>query len=199
MYGRLPERPNGRAFAAWDAREAAISYARAGLWVLPLRWVEREGLCSCGRADCPTPGKHLRNRCATRDPGVIRDWWRRWPTANVGLATGRQNGLLVLDVDAAGGNRSLRELARRHGPLPATLAVRTGGGGRHLYFRHPGARIASPEDWRPGIDLRADGAYVVAPPSLHRSGRRYEWIDRKGPAAVADIPGWLRKLLPRDA
>lgn len=133
------------------------------------------------------------NRCATRDPDVIRAWWRRWPNANVGLTTGPENRLVVLDVDVEGdGERSLRALVREHGPLPRTAAVRTGSGGRHLYFRHPGRPVPSPEDWRSGIDVRADGAYVVAPPSLHRSGRRYEWL---GGPAVAAAPAWLIDLL----
>src|SRR6185312_2532469 len=129
---------------------------------------------------------------------VLREWWRQWRHANVGIVTGARSGLVVLDVDAQhGGADSLVELQRRYGRLPETLRVATGGGGEHWYYRHPGADIllrnAAGLDKQPGLDIRGDGGYVVAPPSWHASGARYEWIDGEG--VVAPLADWLLKLL----
>ena len=73
------------------------------------------------------------------------------------------------------------------------MEARTGGGGRHLYFRHPGGTVHNKVGLAPGIDLRGDGGLVVAPPSLHRSGRRYRWLRGCDPAALAPapLPDWL--------
>ena len=158
--------------------------------------VDPAGRCSCGDPGCTTPGKHLRNLCATRSPERLRDWWRRWPGANVGLPTGPENGLLVLDVDSdQGGDASLDRLSRRYGPVDADLEALTGGGGRHLYFRYPPYPVPSRNGWREGIDIRGAGGYVVAPPSRHASGRLYRW--RRGPGAggPGDAPEWLLALL----
>ena len=91
---------------------------------------------------------------------------RRWPTANVGIATGARSGLVVLDVDPRhGGDEQLAAFEAEHGKLPETAAVVTGGGGAHYYFNHPGGDIRS-RKLSPGLELKADGTFVVAPPSL---------------------------------
>ncbi len=88
-----------------------------------------------------------------------------WPEANVGVATG--DGLVVLDVDPRhGGDRSLIELEEGHGDV-VTLAARTGGGGVHLYLE---GDLPARNSFRPGLDLKGSGGFVVAPPSLHKSG-----------------------------
>lgn len=174
--------------------EAARDYVARGLWVVAIQWTLPDGRCSCGETDCITPGKHLRSPLATLRSQTLAEWERRWPRANVGLLTGRRNGLVVIDVDPAeGGARSLRSLELRLGPLPEGPEVRTGGGGRHLYFRHPGETLLTRNDWRRGLDLRGERGYVVAPPSRHRSGRRYVWVrpleDRRLPPPLP--PPWL--------
>jgi len=123
----------------------------------------------------------------------IVSWWRRWPDANLGIVTGSVSRLGVLDIDPRnGGDRSLDGLEARWGPLPATLEDRTGGGGRHLWFaiadRLPMAILA------PGVELKGEGGLVVAPPSLHASGARYEWVPGCSPAdrPPAPLPPWLR-------
>jgi hypothetical protein len=131
-------------------------------------------------------------------PSEPAHWWARWPDANLGVVTGRVSGLLVLDVDPdKGGAASLAALEAAHGRLPATLEVATGGGGRHLYFRHPGGRVGCAVGLRPGLDLRGDGGYVVAPPSIHPSGRAYVTaaLAPGGPPPPAPAPGWLLALL----
>jgi len=161
--------------------EVVLAYASRGWHVIPLYEPDGEGRCSCGRAACASPGKHPRitrwQHRATTDAEQIREWWRRWPSANVGIATG-PSGLLVVDVDQSkGGEVSLSKLEARFAALPATLRVRTGGGW-HVYFTAPlGVEVRNSNGkLGPGIDVRAAGGYVVAPPSLHASGKRYEWI-----------------------
>lgn len=128
----------------------------------------------------------------------VRDWFHRWPAGNLGIVTGALSGLIVLDVDPKhGGEASLRALEEEHGPLPVTLEAVSGGGGRHLYFRHPGGALHNRAGLRPGIDLRGDGGCIVTPPSLHASGRRYRWAPGRGPGErdPAPLPGWLLREL----
>jgi energy-coupling factor transporter ATP-binding protein EcfA2 len=117
-----------------------------------------------------------------------------WPHANIGIATG-PSGLVALDVDPdKGGGESLVSLVAQHGQLPDTIAAITGGGGQHYYFRAGDAPVgSSASKLGPGLDIRAVGGYVVAPPSLHRSGRRYQWEVSGHPDDVdlAPPPDWL--------
>ena len=138
---------------------------------------------------------HQQRRAA---PGEVRDWYRRWPLANVGIVTGQISSLVVIDVDPGhGGEDSLEDLVTRFGALPPTLTVRTGGGGRHLYFSAPAdpVPVRSRVGVAPGIDVRAEGGMIVAPPSVHPSGKRYEWIAAGAPAAPAPLPRWLMALV----
>jgi hypothetical protein len=125
----------------------------------------------------------------------VRDWYARWPDAGLGFVTGAVSGLVVLDVDPGhGGTASLSEIEAREGSLPDTIEAATGGGGRHLYFAHPGGRVGNRAGIAPGIDLRGDGGMIVAPPSLHPSGQRYRWRPGHAPGeiALAPLPGWLQ-------
>ena len=154
---------------------SALEYAARGWFVIPLHSPTARG-CSCGRADCQSPAKHPRTahglKDASRESATIREWWERWPDANIGILTGPESGFFVLDVDGKQGEESLIELERRGCHLPDTYTVRTGGGGQHLYFlwlqgadvRNSQSKIA------PGLDIRGQGGYVAAPPSLHASG-----------------------------
>ncbi len=114
---------------------------------------------------------------ATTDGTQIRQWWARWLDATIGVPTGVASGLVVLDIDPRhGGEESLATLIAAHGPLPETVESRTGGGGRHLFFQHPGGYVPNSSGrLGPGLDIRGDGGYVIVPPSLHASGQRYEW------------------------
>jgi hypothetical protein len=177
---------------------AAVQYAGRGWPVLPVQWVMTSGVCSCQRADCAGPGKHPLTahgvNDATTDLEVIQRWW---PKANVGIATGAVSGLVVVDIDPRhGGDGTLDHLLEEHGRLPDTVEVLTGGGGRHLYFAHPGGRVLS-KTIAPGVDVKGDGGYVVAPPSVHASGRRYEWeaSSLPGMVPVASLPRWLADLV----
>jgi hypothetical protein len=140
--------------------------------------------------------REYQQRCPT--PSELRTWFTHWPEANLAVVTGIQSGLVVLDVDAAhGGVENLAALEDRHGELPATLEAITGGGGRHLYFGHPGGFVPNRVAIEPGLDLRGDGGYVVVPPSVHPSGRPYAWRAGHGPNEVqpAELPGLLLGLI----
>ncbi|MCZ6847682.1 MAG: bifunctional DNA primase/polymerase, partial [Alphaproteobacteria bacterium] len=164
---------------------AAFRLAMRGLRVLPL----------VPGAKFPMKGIHG-CRSATRDPDVVRAWWAKWPSANIGIATGARSGLWVLDIDPRhGGVVALAALESDHGPLPATITASTPRGGRHHYWRWPtdgpeirnsGARVGD------GLDVLGEGGSVVAPPSIRALGGRYAWCDTG--AALADAPVWLVDL-----
>jgi len=170
-----------------DVRSAALSYGTRGWAVIPMEPRGKRPL---------VPWLEFQQRHATTSE--IESWLQRWPDANVGLVTGRVSGLVVLDIDPRhSGLDSLSLLEVEYGPLPTTIRALTGGDGRHLYFAHPGPAVANRVAARPGIDVRADGGCVVAPPSMHPSGRRYAWAAGCAPDQVtlAPLPDWLRDLL----
>ena len=129
----------------------------------------------------------------------VETWFGRWPDANIGIVTGQISNLIVLDIDPRhGGDESLDRLALRSGRLPPTLTVQTGGGGRHFYFTALAEPAALPSRvaLAPGIDVRAEGGLVVAPPSVHPSGRRYRWVScRESCQDAAPLPRWLVALI----
>lgn len=186
---------------------AALAYAARGWAVFPAWWANPDGSCACADRACSSPGKHpvavLARRGvldATVDERLLARWWGKVPRSNVAVATGPVSGLLVLDVDDRhGGDESLDRLLARYGQLPPTPVVLTGGGGRQYYFRHPaGVTVrSSAGKLGPGLDVRAAGGYVIAPPSLHRSQRRYTWdvTAHYEDLPLAQPPDWLIRLL----
>ena len=179
--------------------EAALVYAKHGWAVFPVNSV-RGGRCSCGKPNCKDIGKHPRTRHghkdATLDITQIKQWWGECSDANVGIATG-PSGLVVLDFDVDKGKdgfQSLVELEQEFGPLPETFTTRTGGGGQHRFFRAPVGRIGNRIGFRPGVDIIAHSGYVIAPPSSHASGDRYEVVEGASLERLADTPEWLVEL-----
>jgi len=158
--------------------QTATALGRRGVAVFPCQ----------PRGKTPATARGLHD--ATTDPERIYSWWHAMPDLNIGIATGRISRFWVLDVDDEDGEASLRKLEAEHGVLPATVEVITGKG-RHLYFRigeHPIRNSAG--QIAPGIDVRGDGGYVLAPPSIHPSGRAYAWsVDSAH--EFADGPDWL--------
>jgi bifunctional DNA primase/polymerase-like protein/primase-like protein len=131
-------------------------------------------------------------------PGDVAAWFRRWPNANIGIVTGKISGLAVVDVDPRhGGHESLAALEGEYAPLPSTVEVLTGGGGRHLYFASSGELLRSRVALAPGVDLRAEGGLVVAPPSIHASGGLYRWdlFHHPEDTPIAPLPSWLGLLV----
>lgn len=150
--------------------DAALAYAARGWAVFPL--VERDKV----------PKVAGGFKVATTDEEQIRAMWERFPDCNIGIATGSMSGGLVvvdLDIDderGKDGNAVLRAWEREHGELPETVCAVTGGGGEHIVFKaSEPVRCAVGEGEFEGVDVRADGGYIVAPPSVHPNGRRYEW------------------------
>jgi hypothetical protein len=127
---------------------------------------------------------------ATTDPDMIRRWWRAEPQCNVAIATGALSGIFVVDVDGLDAEFELRRLEAEHGALPPTVEVITGNG-RHAYFKMPATPLRnSASKIAPHVDVRGDGGYVIAPPSIHPSGRAYAWsVDCA--SAIAAAPDWL--------
>jgi hypothetical protein len=183
--------------------EAALAYARRGWPVFPLHHPDPHRGCSCIDAnECRSPGKHPRTRKglkdATTDERQVRRWWELYPLANVGLAMGRKSGLVAVDVDPrSGGDAAITELIERYGDLPNTLEAITGGGGSHILFAHPGVTFKNSSSvLGEGLDVKTDGGYIVAAPSLHSSGKRYSWRTRRRPSAM---PHWLLNLLTAES
>jgi hypothetical protein len=170
-----------------NLRQAALALAGKGMRVFPCKEHSKE----------PAIKDNLRH--ATTDPNVIVGWWRSYDF-NIGIATGLDTGIWVLDVDGDEGEATLRELEATHGALPPTIEAITGAG-RHLYFRWPtGSNIRNSQlrDDLPGLDWRGNRGYVLAPPSTHPNGRRYCWsVDSA--SEFADAPDWLIELVTKGA
>lgn len=134
---------------------------------------------------------------ATCDTQMLNGWFDNYPDANIGIACGKRSGIVVLDVDAdRGGYESLTALISVHGRLPETPVSKTGSGGEHIFFKHPGVEIRnSAGKLGQGLDIRGDGGYVVAPPSIHPNGNVYEWVVRPSQIELADMPEWMIELL----
>lgn len=126
---------------------------------------------------------------------MVLRWWGQWPAANIGVACGRQSGIVVLDVDPRnGGLESINALVAEHGTLPWGPIAKTGGGGQHYYYRYPQQTITNHHPL-PGIDIQSDGQQVVVAPSVHSTGVSYEWYDEAGPdEALPEMPAWLLAL-----
>jgi hypothetical protein len=161
---------------------AALGYAAAGRAVFPLMVRSKEPAIARGFKACTT------------NPETIRRYWRV-PDRNIGLATGAISGVWVLDVDGDDGAASLRALEAEHGKLPETWISSTGRG-RHVWLRYTAPIPSSTGRIAPNLDVRADGGYVLVPPSVHPNGRIYKWITPpKGEPAEA--PEWLVTLARR--
>jgi Bifunctional DNA primase/polymerase, N-terminal/Primase C terminal 1 (PriCT-1) len=167
---------------------AALGFAKRGCHVFPCK-IDKKPITEHGFKD------------ATTDTAQIEAWWRSFPGACIGVATGAVSGFFVLDVDDRhDGDVLLRRLEAAHGELPSTVEVITGGGGRHLYFRYPSGHKIGNSAGRlgDGLDVRGDGGYVIAPPSPHASGRCYDWsVDSTD--KFADAPGWLLEQIAKPA
>jgi hypothetical protein len=180
-------------FDQTDPKVAALAYAARGLAILPLATGAKTPL--------------TRNGCksASKDAQQITSWWTKSPDANVGIATGSPSlNLVVIDVDrkanGVDGDDALAVLTAAFGDLPTTWEVKTGGGGRHIYFTTPdGKTVKNRIGFVPGVDVRGEDGYVVGPPSVHQSGRRYAWEVSHHPdeVPIARLPGWLFDLLTR--
>ncbi len=171
--------------------EAALQYADLGWYVFPL-----------------VPGQKIPRtphgvKDATTDKKQIEEWWTKWPNANIAVACGKTSGVYVIDVDESkrggiSGRVSLKEFPN----LPFTIIQNTPRGGFHAFFkaRNPPANRNS---FRPDIDIRGDGYYVVIAPSVlskihpHPNGGKYEWVKGQSPWDIlpAEYPDFMRPVV----
>ena len=180
--------------------DCAEYYISQGWGVIALYTIVN-GKCDCVNPECTSPGKHPhRKLCpngssnATKDPAVVANWFKR--NVNIGICTGADSGLCVLDVDPKnGGDSSLKKFI-----LPKTVEVITGSGGRHFYFKiSAGVTIKnSASTLGPGLDVRGDGGYVVAPPSVHIAGGEYRFKLDPRAVPLAEAPAWLYETKKAD-
>lgn len=129
-------------------------------------------------------------KAATTDHAQITTWWETRPDANIGIATGKLSGFVVLDVDQA---NALHQFDK----LPHTITVYTGTG-KHIWFEAPDRHIPnSASKIAPGLDIRGDGGYVIAPPSIHENGKMYRWDIMHHPEKIplAPLPDWLMEKI----
>jgi hypothetical protein len=161
-------------------QHAAMAYAKRGKAVFPCRLDKR-----------PFTAHGLKD--ATSDPEQVEAFWEQYPGASIGLPTGPDSGLWVLDIDLPDGPATLATLEQENGPLPPTLEQQTGSGGRQLFWEWNGAEIRnSAGKLGPGVDVRGTGGYCIVPPSPHPSGNKYHWKNTVDPAPA---PGWLVDLI----
>ncbi|MCX5784572.1 MAG: phage/plasmid primase, P4 family [Elusimicrobia bacterium] len=140
----------------------ALSLAEQGWPVFPLEPNGKKPITRNGFKD------------ATTSAEAIQQWWERNPDANIGLATGVVSGIAAVDIDVKKGAKGRESAAGLNGGLPPTLKVLTPSGGWHLYYVCPEGGLRSRNGLLPGVDLKADGGYVVAPGSTI-DGKAYEW------------------------
>lgn len=181
----------------------ALYWAANDVPVFPLYSVTPEGVCRCrDGAQCKSPGKHPKTlrglKEATTDKAKIQKWCRADPQANIGGATGGTVRLLAVDCDPRhGGDASLHDLVEVHGAeWLDTLQVKTGSGGHHFLFIYPeDVELRNTTNkLAPGIDTRAEGGYIVLPPSQHVSLKRYELANM---VETQQAPTWLIEELTR--
>lgn len=168
--------------------EKALEYASMGFAVFPV----------CQRNKKP----HTPNGCldAKRDPGAIRFWWSKWPDASIGIATGSiSNGLVVVDLDMdedkdLDGYHELDKWERENGSMPESWRSITGRGGYHIFFKS-NKIFSNRTRVLPGVDVRGEGGYIIAPPSIHPNGRRYEWEVAPEDMPLAEVDDVVEKLI----
>lgn len=180
----------------------AQSYARKYGWpVFPIHEALPDGRCTCGMISCKNQGKHPRTRNglknASTDPEQINQWWRTFPNAPIAILCGGQHGPIVIDVDVPEGEPTWAALVQKYG-IQITITAKTGGGGEHFYFaRHQLPVQSKMGGLGLGVDLCADGHYVIAPPSIHASGERYAFRPGMGPVdgmPLAPCPDWVLEV-----
>lgn len=175
-----------------DILEYAIKYAKMGLAIHPVNQKDK------------TPYLKAWQERATTDLSQIRTWWRTYPNAMIGCATGKKSGgICVIDIDrddqkGVDGYESMRHFWREYGEFADSWQSITGRGGYHYFFK-TSKEIKNRVGILDGVDIRGDGGYVVLPPSMHPNGNRYEWEydpDETDLADANDTVNYLLNLKP---
>lgn len=168
---------------------AALHYAKDYGWaVFPVQKESKRPLTPHG---CKDAKKHA---------GAIKAWWKRHPDASIGIATGSISKLIVIDEDVdsvkgINGFESVMFWERDNEPLPETVQSITGRGGYHLFFRYDGSDIKNRAGLLEGVDVRGEGGYIIAPPSIHPNGTEYQWENAPEDVQIAELNDVVRRLL----
>ena len=163
--------------------DIATFYTQHNIKVFPVKRQDKKPLCANGF------------KAATTDKVVLQEWNNKFPNCNVGIPTGHINNIFVVDIDGEQGIESLNHLELIHGKLDAPTVIT--GKGKHLYFKMPEnvELKCSTSKIADHIDIRANGGYVVAPPSVHENGHRYTWENFVSNQDFPDAPTWLISLM----
>lgn len=166
--------------------DLALSYARKNRPVFPCHPDKKSPLVANGF------------KAATTDIDTVEKWWKEFPSAMVGLPTGDVTDIFVLDIDERddySGSQTLAELEQTHGKLPETYTVFTPSGGKHMYFKNVNDLKSSVSIVGKGLDIRANGGYVIAAGSFTSSGTDYQFVNQK---PVTEAPDWLVRLAKKE-
>ena len=179
---------------AQEISNIVYEYAKRGWHVFPIHGIKEDRQCTCGKIACPDAGKHPATRNglkdATCDEAKLREMFAD-DRYNIGVRTGKVSGITVIDIDVGDGKlgaETWQELIAEHGE-PNTLMSKTGSGGMHVFFKYNAALKTGTNTLGKGVDVRNDSGYVVVPPSSHRSGGTYEWLNEGTP--LDDLPEYL--------
>ena len=181
-------------------KDIALQYLNKGLSVIPLvspsmvsgNPTEEEVIYKCKRA--LVKWAEFQDRHPTEDE--VNAWWDEWPDANIGIVTGKISNLVVFDVD----KQDAIEYAEEEGGFPITVKA-TSGKGCHIYVQYPEFEVRNSTNTDLGLDIRGDGGYIVAPPSIHGSGRQYEWAEGYSIHEIDPAPceQWMEYFLKEQA
>lgn len=169
--------------------DAAIKYATKYNWaVFPVSPKTKKPLTPHGCKD------------AKKEVGPIKAWWKKWPDSGIGIATGSISKLIVIDEDidedkGIDGCHEIMMWERDNGSLPETVSAITGRGGSHLYYHYAGNDIGNRAGLLDGVDVRGEGGYIIAPPSLHPNGTEYAWENGPDEIELSEITDTIWKLL----
>ncbi|MFA5792196.1 MAG: bifunctional DNA primase/polymerase [Candidatus Paceibacterota bacterium] len=153
--------------------QAALRFQERGLSVIPVKKDKTPFLPFW---------KEYQTKPASREE--IESWFTNTNPEGIAIVTGKISGIVVLDVEHDGDTTGLE--------IPNTPTVKSGGGGKHYYFKYPeGGMKNTTRIFNRKIDIRGDGGYVVAPPSLHKTGNHYEWEIELDKIPLAEIPEWM--------
>ena len=162
--------------------DSAIAYRRRGLSIIPIKPKDKKPYVTWEPYQNEPPSE-----------AVIRHWFTSWPDANVAIVTGAVSDAIVIDLDSAEAKEKIKSLVPNY-DLAAVPRVRTGRGGYHLFFKHPGCAVQTRAGVLPKTDVRADGGYVVTAPSVHENGKPYAW-EVKISGDLPPLPPELHKLV----
>lgn len=154
-----------------NLKEEAIKYSKMGLSVIPLK----------PKSKLPQSFSWEAYQTRKAEPKKVAQWWDKWPDSNIGIITGPVSGLVVVDCDSREAMKLVLSYVRQS--VLDRIPFSSTGNGFHLYFRYPklpedvalGNRGNLFKDKKRNVDVRGEGGYVVAPPSIHENGRRYAW------------------------